>query len=79
MGLVGEDGHAGTAQAFVLEHAAQAGEVFGVALEDRQLDAVVARPLDVGEQGKMLVGDVGGPEQEIEAQEHDGLLSRISC
>ena len=73
MRLVGEHGDPGAAQALVPEHPADAGEVLGVALEDRQLDAVVARPLQLGEQGEVLVGDVGGPEQEVEAEQHGGL------
>ena len=65
------------AQALVAQHAADGREVLGVALEHRHLDAVVAGRLELLEEREVLLGDVGGPEQQVEADPHR-LSSRTS-
>ena len=57
-------------EAVVGQHLADLVEMLGVALEDRDLEPVIARALELPEQRKMLLGDVGGPEEEVEAHLH---------
>ena len=65
-----DDGDGRAAEAVVVERLADGLVVGRIALEDRQLDAVVAGGLELGEQRELLGRDVGGPEQEVEAVFH---------
>ena len=68
---VGHHRDAGGAQAIVLQRLANLAVMLGRALEQRQLDPVVAAALEFREDGKVLFGDMRRPEQQIEAEQHE--------
>ena len=76
VGLRPDDGDGGAFEAVVVEGLADGLVVGRVALEDRQLDAVVAGRLELGEERELLGGDVGGPEQQVEAVFHGKIALR---
>jgi hypothetical protein len=60
------------AQAVVPKRPADLPEMFRLALEDWQLNPIVAGALEIGENGEMLLGDIRRPEQHVETQQHSG-------
>ena len=71
--LVGQHGDRGAGEAMVRERAREPPEMRDLALEQRDLDAVVAARLELGQERQMLLADMGRPEQEIEAGPHASL------
>ena len=70
IGLRRQAGHRGGPQSLPIQFLAHGSIVSVVALEDRQLDAVVTRMFELLEDREVFLGDVRGPEQQVEAVTH---------
>ena len=68
---IAHGGDGGALKPDPVQHLAKALVVVGRALEDRDLDAVVAGRLDVLEQVPVLARDVGRPQEHAETDFHD--------
>src|SRR6185437_13754977 len=67
---VWDDRDCGRTQAVVSDRPPNFTEMLGRPIENRQLDAVEAGALDVGEEREVLLGHVRRPQEHVESQKH---------
>jgi hypothetical protein len=77
--LIGQDGDGGAAEIVATDRAADLLEVADRALEQRDLDAVVAGGPQFLEQREVRVGDVRRPQEEIEPGLHAPRSLPAAC
>ncbi len=63
---VRDDSDCGSPEAVVADRSTDCAEVLRRPLENRKLHPVKARPLDAGEQGEVLLGDLRRPQEHVE-------------
>jgi hypothetical protein len=69
-GFIRDDADGGAPEAQIRENCSQAGVVGRVALKDRHFDPVITCGLEFLEDGNMVLGHMGGPEEKVETDLH---------